>query len=74
MRYLRSLKGCAILDKIKNGGIRRETKVFNLCDKNYQYRINWKNLVQRMSHRGLTLPSTIVQKASKTVADSKNGG
>ena len=48
MRHLRPIKGCTILDKIRNEDIRKELKIFNLCDRIQEYRTKWKDHVQRM--------------------------
>ncbi|KAK9877518.1 hypothetical protein WA026_018626 [Henosepilachna vigintioctopunctata] len=49
MRYLRSVKGCTLLDRIRNDDIRRELKIFNLCDRIREYRNCWQDHVQRMT-------------------------
>jgi len=48
MKHLRSIKGCRIIDKIRNEDIRNELKTFSLCDKIQTYRSDWKDHIQRM--------------------------
>ncbi|KAK9872666.1 hypothetical protein WA026_018800, partial [Henosepilachna vigintioctopunctata] len=59
MRYLRSVKGCTLLDRIRNDDIRRELKIFNLCDRIREYRNCWKDHVQRMTDA--RLPKAILE-------------
>ena len=53
MKFLRSIKSCTILDKIRNEDIPRELKIFCIKDKIQEYREDWLDHVQRMPHRGL---------------------
>ena len=48
MKFLRSTKGCTILDKIRNDTILQELKIFCPSDKIKQYRQVWMRHVQRM--------------------------
>lgn len=48
MRFLRSVKGCRIIDKIRNEDIRRELNSKPLLDAVTDYRIQWKEHVERM--------------------------
>ena len=42
MKFLRSIKGCTILDKIRNDDMHRELKIFCIKDKIQEYwRISW---------------------------------
>ena len=49
MRFLRQVKGCTILDKIKNDNIRHEVKVEPLYNKVGDYRQKWTDHTNRMS-------------------------
>ena len=49
MRFLRQLKGCTILDKIKNDDIRNELKVEPLYNKIGDYRQKWTDHMNRRS-------------------------
>ena len=53
MKFLRSIKGCTILDKIRNEDICRELKIFCIKDKIQKYRQDWLDHVQRMPRRRL---------------------
>ena len=53
MKFLRSIKGCTILDKIRNEDIRRELKIFCVKDKIQEYRQDWLDHVQCMPRRRL---------------------
>ena len=48
MKFLRSVKGCTILDKLRNDTIYQKLKIFCLSDKIKQYRQDWKRHVQHM--------------------------
>jgi hypothetical protein len=47
-RFLRSVKGCTRLDKIRNGDIRKELGVFSITDRIRRYRQDWLEHVARM--------------------------
>jgi hypothetical protein len=48
MRFLRSVKGCTRLDKIRNEDIRKELGVFSINDRTRRYRQDWLEHVERM--------------------------
>jgi hypothetical protein len=49
MRFLRSVKGCTRLDKIRNEDIRNELGVFSVNDRiRRRYRQDWLEHVERM--------------------------
>ncbi|MFP3036221.1 MAG: hypothetical protein ACEY3A_04505, partial [Wolbachia sp.] len=48
MRFLRSVKGCILLDKISNGTIREDLGIFASDDKITNYRNEWRQHVERM--------------------------
>jgi hypothetical protein len=41
MRFLRSVKGCTRLDKIRNEDMRKELGVFSINDRNRRYGQDW---------------------------------
>lgn len=49
MKFLRSVKGCTILDKIRNDKIREELMIFSLEEKIKNYRYQWAEHVNRMT-------------------------
>jgi len=49
MRFLRQVKGCTILDKIRSEAIREELEVLPLINKIKEYRIRWSQHLHRMS-------------------------
>jgi hypothetical protein len=48
MRFLRSVKGCTRLDKIRNEDVRKELGVFSINDGIRRYRQDWLEDVERM--------------------------
>lgn len=49
MKFLRSVKGCPILDKIRNDCIRRELGVMLTLNKMENYRWKWKDHLEKMA-------------------------
>ena len=49
--FLRSVKGCTILGKVRNEDIRKELNIFCIKDKIQQYRQDWLDHAQCMPHR-----------------------
>lgn len=50
MRFLRSVKGYSLKDKIRNEEIRQKLNIFSVNERIFQNRINWKNHVLRMDN------------------------
>jgi hypothetical protein len=48
MRFLRSVKGCTILDKIRNEVTRKELGVFSINDRIRRYIQDWFEHVEKM--------------------------
>lgn len=48
MRFLRSVAGYSLLDKIRSDDIRSELRIFKLIDRITKYRSDWKQHVDRM--------------------------
>ena len=48
MRYLIPTAGYKFLDKKRNSDIRGQLGIFNINDKLTQYKINWREHIQRM--------------------------
>ncbi|XP_054710426.1 uncharacterized protein LOC129220111 [Uloborus diversus] len=48
MRFLRAVKHCTILDKIRSEDIRKELQIYSLNGKITDYRIKWRDHVRRM--------------------------
>jgi hypothetical protein len=48
MRFLRSVKGCTRLDKIRNEDIRKELGMFSINDRIRRYRQDWLEHVEKM--------------------------
>ena len=69
MRYLRSLKSCTILNKIRNEVVRKELKIFNFYEKIGEYRKTERqypaNAIHEYGHYIYTLPSHGIKKKSK---------
>ena len=47
MRFLRPMAGYTLLDKKRSSDIRVRLGIFNINDKLTQYKINWRELIQR---------------------------
>jgi hypothetical protein len=48
MRFLRSVKGCIRLDKIRNEDVRKIRGVFSMNDRIRRYRQDWLENMERM--------------------------
>ena len=48
MKFLRSVKGCSIMDKIRNEDIRKKLKIMPILVKIRKYRTQWKEHLERM--------------------------
>ena len=53
MRFLRSMAGYTLLDKKRSSDIREQLDIFNINDKLTQYKINWREHIQRMDDNRL---------------------
>jgi hypothetical protein len=53
MRFLRSVKGCTRLDKIRKEDIRKELGVFSINDRIRRYKQDWLEYVDRIEGRVL---------------------
>ena len=47
MKILRPMAGYSLLDKTRNSDIREQLGIFNINDKLTQYKINWREHIQR---------------------------
>jgi hypothetical protein len=63
-KYLRTVKGCTRLDRIRNEDIRNE-----LGEKIIEYRNKWKAHLQRMEHTRIPLPAYKCQPSGKRDID-----
>ena len=52
MRFLRPMTEYTLLDK-KSSDIREQLGIFNINDKLTQYKINWREHIQRMDDMGM---------------------
>lgn len=50
MKFLRRVKRCTLMDKIKNEDIRQELNIFSLNEKINEYRSRWVQHLRRMPH------------------------
>ena len=48
MRFLRPMAGYTLLDKNRSSDIREQLGIFHINDKLTQYKINWREHIQRM--------------------------
>ena len=53
MRFLRPMAGYTLLDKQRSRHIREQLGIFNINDKLTQYKINWREHLQRMEENRL---------------------
>ena len=53
MRFLRPMAGYTLLDKKRSSDIRETLGIFNINDKLTQYKINWREHIQRMDDNRL---------------------
>ena len=53
MRFLRPVAGIILWDKERSSDIREQLDNFNINDKLTQYKINWRELMQRMDDNKL---------------------
>jgi len=53
MRFLRSVKGYTILDKIRSEVIRKELKISGIQEVKSKYKQNWINHLERMDNNRL---------------------
>ena len=53
MRFLRPMAGYTLLDKKRSSDIREQLGIFNINDKLPQYKINWREHIQRMDDNRL---------------------
>ena len=53
IRFLRSKAGYTLLDKKRSSDIREKLGIFIINDKSTQYKINWRELMQRMDDNRL---------------------
>jgi hypothetical protein len=58
MKFLRPTAGYTLLDKKRNSDIRKQLYIFNINDKLTQYKINWREHIQRMNDN--IIPKTIL--------------
>ena len=54
MRILRPTAGYTLLDIKRSSDIREQLGIFNINDKLTQYKINWREHIQRMDDKNLT--------------------
>ena len=55
MRFLRGVKGCSRIDRIRNEMIRQEVQVFNLNEKIKFNRNTWQEHLERMQQYRITV-------------------
>ena len=53
MHFLRSVKGCTRLDKIRSAVIRKELKIPGIHEVRHKYKQNWINHLERMHNTRL---------------------
>ena len=53
MRFLRPMAGYTYWDKKRSSNMREQLGIFNINDKLTQYKINWREYIQRMSDNRL---------------------
>ena len=53
MRFLRPMAGYTLWCKKRNSDIREQLGIFNINDKITQYKINWREHIQRMDDNRL---------------------
>ena len=53
MRFLRPMAGYILLDKKRSSDIREQLGIFNINEKLTQYKINWREKLQRMDDNRL---------------------
>ena len=53
MRFLRPMAGYTLLDNKRSSDIREQFGIFNINDKLTQYKINWREDIQRMDDNRL---------------------
>jgi len=53
MRFLRSVKGCTRLDKIRSEVLRKELEISGIQDVKSKYKQNWINHLERMDNNRL---------------------
>ena len=53
MRFLRPTAGYTLLDKKRSSDIREQLGIFNINDKLTQYKINWREHIQRIDDNRL---------------------
>ena len=53
MRFLRPMAGYTLLDQKISSKIREQLGIFNINDKLTQYKINWREDIQRMDDNRL---------------------
>ena len=54
MRFLGSMAGYTLWDKKRSSDIREQLGIFNINNKLTQYKINWREHIQRMDDNRLT--------------------
>ena len=54
MRFLKLMAGYTLWDKKINSDIREQLGIFNINDKLMQYKINWREHIQRIDDNRLT--------------------
>jgi hypothetical protein len=74
MKYLRTVKGCTRLDKIRNEDIRNELCISPLSEKIIEYRNKWKVHLQRMDHTRISLQAYKYQPSGKRDIDRPRRG
>ena len=75
MRFLRLMAGYALSDKKRSSDIREQLGIFNINDKLMQYKINWREHIQRMDDNRLPKNFKITNlKREKTQEDHKRDG
>ena len=53
MGFLRPMAGCTLWDKKRSSDIREQLGILNINDKLTQYKINWREHIQRMDDNRL---------------------
>ena len=54
MRFLRPMAGHTLWDKKGSSDIREQLGIFNINDKLTQYKINWREHIQRINYNRLS--------------------
>ena len=73
MRFLKQMAGYILLDKKRSSDTRGQLGIFNINDKLTQYKINWRELIQRMDDNRLP-PKKLNYKPEEIQKDHKRDG